>query len=130
MTHTTESRELTTADVANLSTGRDHNTTDQPSSKQNKGNEQYNGPLLPQDVSQDMRTRWEAIQTAFVDDPRASVQQADELVASAIRNLAQFFADERTRLEQHWSNGSDVSTEDMRQALRHYRAFFQRLLSV
>ena len=87
-------------------------------------------PLLPDDFSNEMRTRWENIQTAFVDDPRFSVQQADELVASAIKRLAESFATERGGLEQQWSQGSDVSTEDLRQALRRYRAFFQRLLTV
>ena len=51
----------------------------------------YSGPLLPSDYSADMRTRWEAIQTGFVDDPRIAVQQADELVAAAIKKLAESF---------------------------------------
>ena len=48
----------------------------------------------------------------------------------AIKKLAESFADERAKLEQQWSRGDDVSTEDLRQALRRYRAFFQRLLSL
>ena len=87
-------------------------------------------PLLPQNYSDDMRNRWERIQTGFVDDPRVSVQQADELVAAAIRKLAESFAQERANLEQQWSSGKDVSTEDLRQALRRYRVFFQRLLAI
>jgi hypothetical protein len=39
------------------------------------------------------------------------------------------FADERQRLEQHWSAGSEPSTEDLRIALQRYRAFFDRLLA-
>ena len=58
------------------------------------------------------------------------MKEADELVASGIRKLAQSFADERGRLERQWAHGNDVSTEDLRQALRHYRSFFHRLLSV
>jgi hypothetical protein len=77
-----------------------------------------------------MRTKWETIQTGFVDDPRVAVQHADELVATAIKRLAESFAEERAKLEQQWSTGNDVSTEDLRQALRRYRTFFQRLLSV
>jgi hypothetical protein len=51
-------------------------------------------------------------------------------VAEVIKRLAQSFADERTRLEQQWSRGENVSTEDLRLALRHYRSFFDRFLSV
>ena len=47
-----------------------------------------------------------------------------------MQRLAQVFADERSKLEQQWSQGDDVSTEDLRVGLRRYRAFFDRLLSV
>jgi hypothetical protein len=43
------------------------------------------GPLLPPEFVQDLRKRWDGIQTGFVDEPRAAVRQADELVASAIK---------------------------------------------
>jgi len=88
------------------------------------------GPLLAGDLVQDLRGRWDQVQTAFVDEPRAAVQQADELVAQAMKHIAESFSNERNRLEQQWDRGDDVNTEDLRQALRKYRAFFQRLLSV
>lgn len=88
------------------------------------------GPLLPQDVVQDFRTRWDQIQTGFVDEPRNAVQQADELVAQAIKRLAENFATARSGLEEQWDRGDNVSTEDLRVALRKYRTFFQRLLAV
>ena len=88
------------------------------------------GPVLPQDYVQDLRTRWDKVQTAFVDEPRNAVQEADELVAQAIKRLAESFAEERNRLEQQWARGDDVNTEDLRIGLRKYRSFFQRLLSV
>jgi hypothetical protein len=71
----------------------------------------------------DLRTRWDSIQTGFVDGPRVAVQRADELVASAIKALAESFAGERAKMEQQWSTGSDVSTGDLRQALQRYRPF-------
>ena len=89
-----------------------------------------NEPLLPHDFTTDMRSQWERIQGGFVDDPREAVKEADELVAAAIKKLSDSFTEERSRLEQRWSAGGDVSTEDLRQALQRYRAFFQRLLSV
>ena len=44
--------------------------------------------------------------------------------------VADTFASERQGLERQWSSGDDVSTEDLRLALRRYRAFFDRLLSL
>jgi len=132
MPNISETEQLTTADLANAATGRDRRDFDQPAGQADWHNteEQHNEPLLPKDFSGDMRTRWETIQTEFVDDPRVSVQRADELVANAIQKLAESFADERAKLEREWSKGNDVSTEDLRQALRRYRAFFQRLLAI
>jgi hypothetical protein len=76
------------------------------------------------------RTRWDAIQTGFVDEPRRAVEEADALVAQVIKRLTEVFADERTTLEHQWDRGEQVSTEDLRQALRRYRSFFERLLAV
>jgi hypothetical protein len=68
------------------------------------------------------------VQAAFVDDPRAAVHQADALVVEVVQILTTSFTDERSRLERQWSEGEDVSTEDLRQALHRYRSFFERLL--
>lgn len=87
-------------------------------------------PLLSEDEAQELRSRWDALQTAFVDDPRSAVEQADQLVAQTIKHLAEGFAGERQQLEQQWSRGDQVSTEDLRIALQRYRSFFSRLLSL
>jgi len=87
-------------------------------------------PLFAEHEGGDLRARWHQIQADFVDDPKASVQKADELVATSIKRLAEMFASERSNLESTWSRGGEVSTEDLRQALRRYRSFFDRLLSV
>jgi len=92
--------------------------------------EGLSGPLLAHEVSEEMRSRWESIQARFVDDPSTAVKDADELVTAATKRLSDTFASERSKLEQRWSQGSDVSTEDLRLALRRYRAFFHRLLAV
>ena len=89
-----------------------------------------NVPLFAQNDAQDFRSRWERIQIGFVDEPRKAVEQADELVDSAIKRLAEVFATERHTLEAEWDKTDDVSTEDLRVALRRYRSFFDRLLSV
>jgi hypothetical protein len=69
------------------------------------------------------------VQTSFVDEPRKAVEQADNLVASVVKRIAEQFAAERQKLEGRWDKGDDVNTEDLRQALRSYRSFFDRLLS-
>ena len=86
--------------------------------------------LFPENEAKDFHTRWTEIQTAFVDEPRRAVEQADSLVAEVIKRLANGFAEERSKLEGQWGRGDNVSTEDLRVALQRYRAFFDRLLKV
>jgi hypothetical protein len=51
-------------------------------------------------------------------------------VAEVVEQLTTGFSDARSRLEAQWARGEKVSTEDLRVALKRYRDFFQRLLSV
>jgi hypothetical protein len=120
----TREEHLSTADLAGTASGQ-------------RQNEQLleaptvtNTPLFPEDVASDFRSRWNRIQTGFVDEPRNAVQEADELVAQAIKRLAESFAQERSRLEQQWDRGDEVSTEDLRITLQTYRSFFQRLVAI
>jgi hypothetical protein len=78
----------------------------------------------------DLRSRWTEVQSAFVDDPRDCVQKADGLVADVVDRLTAGFAQARSGLEEQWSRGEEVSTEDLRIALQRYRDFFERLLAV
>ena len=94
------------------------------------GNASAPAPLFPNNELEGLRNRWSEVQTAFVDEPRTAVQQADGLVAAAMKRLAEVFAEERSKLEQQWDRGDNVSTEDLRVALQRYRSFFQRLLSI
>jgi hypothetical protein len=86
-------------------------------------------PLFPHDQSELFTSRWQEIQTSFVDHPREAVAKADTLVADLMQRLAASFSQERERLEGQWDLGDDVSTEDLRVALTRYRSFFDRLLS-
>jgi len=58
------------------------------------------------------------------------VEDADNLVASLMKQLAEGFANERARLEKQWDRGNKVSTEDLRLTLQRYRSFFDRLLKM
>ena len=86
--------------------------------------------LLNQEEAERFRHEWTDIQAGFVDEPRKAVEQADSLVATAIKRLAEVFSEERGKLEGHWDKGDEVNTEDLRVALQRYRSFFNRLLSV
>jgi hypothetical protein len=86
--------------------------------------------LFPAAEIDALRTRWEAIQTGFVDEPKTAVTEADALVAQTVTRLAEVFAEERSNLEKQWGHEGNISTEDLRVALRRYRSFFDRLLSV
>jgi hypothetical protein len=116
---------LSTADLA----GRAKHDS-QPVASETAASDSDRVPLFPEGELGDSRRRWQDIQASFVDDPRSAVRSADELVASLMTRLAQVFADERGKLEHEWDKGENVSTEDLRVALRRYRSFFDRLLSV
>jgi hypothetical protein len=104
--------------------------TDRAAADMRAGDDGRSVALLDENQLGELRNQWTDIQTGFVDEPRRSVEQADALVADVMRRLAEGFANERDNLERQWSGGGDVSTEDLRQALRRYRSFFDRLLSV
>jgi hypothetical protein len=91
---------------------------------------EQNAPLFHDDEGRGFRARWEGIQTGFVDQPRTAVEQADALVSEMIKRLSDVFSEERAALEKHWGRGENVSTEDLRIALKRYRSFFERLLHV
>ena len=87
-------------------------------------------PLFDRGDAEGYRTRWSAIQTGFVDEPRHAVEEADGLVAELVKRLTEGFAAERGRLESAWDRNETVSTEDLRQAMQRYRSFFERLLVI
>ena len=87
-------------------------------------------PLFAAGEADSYRSRWLDIQTSFVDAPGTSVDQADLLVAEVMQHLARTFAEKRSKLEPQLAVGETVSTEDLRVALRRYRSFFDRLLTI
>ncbi len=132
-----EERRLSTSDIAGVA--EDEPVAGKPGER-NGVNEEVEtddaaaseraAPLFAADETQGYRTRWDAIQTGFVDEPRRAVEEADALVADLMKRLAEGFAKERDSLEKQWDRGDQISTEDLRVALRRYRSFFQRLLSL
>ncbi|HWZ88114.1 MAG TPA: hypothetical protein VNW92_04670 [Polyangiaceae bacterium] len=84
--------------------------------------------FLPPERLHDLRRKWNEVQAGFVDEPRSSVQQANELVGQVVDELTAVFTNERSTLEGQWNRGEEVDTEALRIALQRYRAFFNRLL--
>jgi hypothetical protein len=102
-------------------------------------------------LSQGARDRylqsWQSVQAQFVDDPRGAVASADSLIKSVmaergypVEDFEQRAADisvdhpevvesyrSAHRLSEQSANG-EASTEDLRQAMRHYRTLFDELL--
>jgi hypothetical protein len=139
VTQATEEKTLTTADLAAAAEpGRPGPASDAPErpprpeavdSSAPRREEQL-APLFSPDGTSDFQKRWDAVQIAFVDDPRQAVQRADELVAQVMKSLAETFSNERAKLEGQLNAKEGASTENLRVALQRYRSFFQRLLSL
>jgi hypothetical protein len=97
------------------------------------GEGQATGPsqeqLVSREAAMDFKTRWEAIQQGFVDDPRSAVSDADSLVSDVLKQLSDGFDEQHRQLEAQWSDG-EPDTEGLRSALQRYRDFFDRLLTI
>jgi hypothetical protein len=103
-------------------------------------------PLTPAALS-DFTTRWNQVQTGFVDNPTTAVGVADRLVTEVMRERGypvddfdqraadisvdhpQVVENYRTAHGIHLSQEhGDVDTEQQREAFVHYRALFEKLL--
>jgi hypothetical protein len=73
------------------------------------------------------RARFVDIQAGFVDEPRQAVQEAERFVDELVQTLVRSLESERSKLKATIDEGS---TEDLRLALRGYRAFVDRLLNL
>lgn len=114
-----------------MTTEQQQEQRDQEQNQRNEGEQrQVDRELFDDSELQSFRARWEQVQGEFVDEPRESVQKADDLVSDLVERLTSGFAETRSGLEEQWKKGEDASTEDLRVALTRYRAFFQRLLKV
>ena len=98
-------------------------------SKEKAAGEAAKARFFAENDSKEMRARWDKIQGAFVDQPRQAVEDADNLIGTAIKKLSEQLAEERSAVIKQWNSGDNVSTEVLRQSLRRYRMFFDRLLA-
>jgi len=103
-------------------------------------------PLRPEEVGR-FRDSWRVIQAGFVDDPRTALAEADRLLGEAMSARGYPVADFEERssevsvnhplVVEHYRAGHQIalrhaegqaSTEDMRQAMIHYRTLFDDLV--
>jgi hypothetical protein len=85
--------------------------------------------LLPDEDLGTYQQRWDELQVRFIDEPRQSVRQADDLVGEVTHKIAERFTYARNDFEQRWEGDNEPTTEELRQALQGYRNFFQRLVT-
>ena len=97
---------------------------------QERSDDKQLAALFSPEAAKEFRERWTRVQTGFVDDPKHAVRQADQLVAQVMKTLAETFSKERANLETQLDQKDNASTENLRLALRRYRSFFERLLSL
>ncbi|SRR5258706_8545829 len=131
-----DERTLSTADLAAAAEpaarsdeSRDERVVESRRSGNGASDEEL-APLFTPDVAKDFRTRWNDVQSGFVDDPKAAVRHGDELVAQVMKSLAETFSSERAKLESQFEQTDQATTENLRLAFRRYRSFFERLLSL
>ncbi|MER5643673.1 hypothetical protein [Streptosporangium sp. NPDC002524] len=87
------------------------------------------GALFDQDAD-DVRRRWQEVQAGFVDDPRDAVERADSLLDEVTSSLRNALETRATELQGRWKDTEKNDTEDLRTALRDYRATLEQLLNI
>jgi hypothetical protein len=104
-------------------------------------------PLSHEDAER-FTASWRTVQAKFVDDPRSAVIDADRLIEDVMRARGYPVEDANRRLDDlsvdhahvidHYRAGREIvqrheqnaaSTEDLRQAMVHYRALFEELVA-
>lgn len=114
-----------------------------------KRREKFEIVELPSSLRSDLSERWRAVQSQFVDDPKQAVSRADELVIEVMKARGYPMTDFEQRtadlsvdypgLVENYRVAHDIalrhnrgqaSTEDLRNAMVHYRSLFSELLEV
>ncbi|WP_399498465.1 hypothetical protein [Streptomyces sp. P17] len=88
-------------------------------------------PLLPREEYDKLETRLQHAMSGFVDEPRASVEEADKALEEITTRFTDALNQRRRTLRGSWQGDESASdTEQLRLALRDYRELADRLLRV
>ena len=116
------------ADEATPSVGQAKEPATEATGSEGKADQSTDESFFGADALSGFRSHWDEVQFAFVDDPRDSVGKADSLVSEVFDHLTSELASVRAQLDAARNEGA--STEDLRLALKRYRAYFRRLLTL
>lgn len=75
----------------------------------------------------EIREQWMRVQAVFVDDPRASVTAAANVVAEAAVRLEGAVRARQQGLRERWEGNGHVDTEALRVTMQRYRQLLERL---
>ncbi|GIE35015.1 hypothetical protein Ait01nite_080600 [Actinoplanes italicus] len=82
-----------------------------------------------EDAARHFRAAWHEVKAEFVDDPVTALTRAHDLLTDAVNELTEVLLAERDELDP--LRGTDTpDTESMRMAMRGYREFLERILSL
>jgi len=110
--------------------------------------EKFSIRALSREDADRFATAWKSVQARFVDDPRTAVIEADRLISDVMRTRGYPVDDpnrviddlsvDHAHVINHYRAGRDIvtrhekgqaSTEDLRQAMVHFRALFDELVA-
>ena len=81
------------------------------------------------EATKHFRSKWHEVKADFVDDPVAALTRAHDLLTDAVNELTESLLAERDELDP-LSSTATPDTESMRMAMRGYREFLDRILSL
>ncbi|GAA3739812.1 hypothetical protein [Salinactinospora qingdaonensis] len=84
-------------------------------------------PLVEPVAAERLRRRWRELQGEFVDDPTASVHDADQLVEEVVEAVIATLGERHHNVQRRWQDGAP-DTEELRLTLRDYRSLLHRML--
>lgn len=127
--------------------GGDRNVAEAELAERRERREALEISELSPSASEGYRDRWRGVQTQFVDAPHDAVAAADGIVTEVMRDRgypvddfdaqADLISVDHPEVVQDYREGhriyddygrGDASTEDLRQAMVHYRGLFERLV--
>ncbi|MDQ0777546.1 hypothetical protein QF026_006012 [Streptomyces aurantiacus] len=90
------------------------------------------GRLMPHDEGDKWSLRLQHAVSAFVDEPRGSIEEADQVLKEVAERFADAVTRRRRTLRTSWQTPGDdkADTEQLRLALRDYRELTERLLKI